>query len=244
MEVPHDERDFLVWFREETESAWAQHSPRSLADYQSAGVGGSDWQSGTKWRALTDSEITNAEEKWNIQFPPDHRTFLRELGATDRSMEGAAYKGEHLESTQEAGFYDWRTDDTAIENALAWPFEGLFFDVEENDLWLDSWGPRPDSRKGRESTVRALVEAAPTLIPVFGHRYLLGQPLEAGNPVLSVYQADIIVYGGDLHSYLATEMAEMIGLDHEQTWEAAGEGVDEERIRSTPFWGEIMLDAR
>lgn len=43
------------------------------------------------------------------------------------------------------------------------------------------------------------------LIPVCGHRYLPAEPCSAGNPVLSVYQMDIIVYGRDLAAYFAAE---------------------------------------
>jgi len=47
----------------------------------------------------------------------------------------------------------------------------------------------------------------PPLIRVFGHRYLVGEPLVTGNPVLSMYGADVIVYADDLASFLAAELA-------------------------------------
>jgi hypothetical protein len=55
------------------------------------------------------------------------------------------------------------------------------------------------------AVARAAVEAAPRLIPVFAHRYLPAEPEDAGNPVFSVHQTDIIHYGADLRSYLANE---------------------------------------
>jgi hypothetical protein len=45
----------------------------------------------------------------------------------------------------------------------------------------------------------------PVLIPVFSHRYLLASPCEANNPIFSVYQTDIIIYGNNLPDYLWPE---------------------------------------
>jgi hypothetical protein len=50
-----------------------------------------------------------------------------------------------------------------------------------------------------------LVEAAPRLIPIFGHRIMPDEPHLQGNPVFSVHQTDIIVYGPDLETYLRSE---------------------------------------
>ncbi len=46
------------------------------------------------------------------------------------------------------------------------------------------------------------------MIPVFSHRYLPDDPNEAGNPVFSVYQTDIIYYGADLLDYFENEFAQ------------------------------------
>ena len=48
--------------------------------------------------------------------------------------------------------------------------------------------------------------AGPQLVPVFGHRYLVGPADRASNPVLSIYGADVIVYGRDLEDYLRREL--------------------------------------
>ena len=58
----------------------------------------------------------------------------------------------------------------------------------------------------RAAIVRDAVAKAPKLIPLMGHRYLPAEPCEAGNPVLSVYQADIIYYGADLDAYFNIEL--------------------------------------
>src|SRR5262249_17955195 len=43
------------------------------------------------------------------------------------------------------------------------------------------------------------------LIPLISHRYLPEEPHEAGNPVFSVYQSDVIYYGTDLIDYFERE---------------------------------------
>ena len=45
----------------------------------------------------------------------------------------------------------------------------------------------------------------PRLVPVFGHRYLVVDPCEPGNPVFSIMQTDIIYYGTNLGEYLTYE---------------------------------------
>jgi hypothetical protein len=67
------------------------------------------------------------------------------------------------------------------------------------------------------------------LIPIYGHRYLVGEPCCAGNPVLSVHQSDIIVYGRDLREYLLREFAADLG----------GRALRDDRfpVGDLPFWG-------
>ncbi|MFX8441345.1 hypothetical protein ABTL81_20405, partial [Acinetobacter baumannii] len=79
------------------------------------------------------------------------------------------------------------------------------FDVENNAFWLAEWGSRPTETIARREIVQAAVAAAPTLIPLIGHRFLPSEPNEAGNPVFSVYQTDIIYYGANLEHYFNNE---------------------------------------
>jgi len=51
------------------------------------------------------------------------------------------------------------------------------------------------------AVVRRRVSGSPPLVPIYGNRYISNEPLLAGNPVLSVWQTDIIYYGYDLASY-------------------------------------------
>lgn len=79
------------------------------------------------------------------------------------------------------------------------------FDIRHNTFWPAAWGPRPESLEEAFQFAAQAVATAPRLIPVFGHRYIPAEPARAGNPVFSVHQTDIIVYGNDLLSYFANE---------------------------------------
>ena len=231
---PEFDTDFLDWFRERTEQAWARYQTR---DFFAARVGGRDWQRGTRWLdGLTDDEIDEAERRWSIRFPPDYRFFLRCLHTTDRPMAGARFIGDKLTPADWPSFYNWQRDTDALQEAFNWPMEGLLFDVEHNNLWRPSWGQRPDSRPERERLVRGLAATAPRLIPVFGHRYLLAEPFRRGNPVLSIYQTDVIVYGGDLRRYLLAELGGLLDIAGSRgRADATATTLD---LASIPFWSE------
>ena len=135
------------------------------------------------------SAIERAENTCGVKFPPDLVVFLSNIAIDD------------------GHFVDWeKITDEQIQAALKWPLEGLCFDIEHNSLWLDSWGQKPETIADRIDAFTAFYQSnTPVLIPVFGHRYIPSAPCEAGNPVYSVYQSDIIVYGADLACYLAVE---------------------------------------
>ena len=132
------------------------------------------------------SELDAAQERFSLIFPPD----LKALLIDRRPVRG----------------YDWRTDDEAIRKALVWPLEGLLFDVEQCGLWWPEWGERPQTMEDRTSVLESVVKEAPALIPILSHRYIPSDPHEAGNPVFSVYQSDIIYYGADLEEYFSHEL--------------------------------------
>lgn len=141
---------------------------------------------GRLWaEGYTQSELDVAQEKYGLVFPPDLVAMLREC--------------------RPVLAYDWRSDDKEIREMLKWPFEGLLFDVENNVLWWPEWGDRPATPEARSEVLAKVVSEAPKLIPLVSHRYLPTEPNEAGNPVFSVYQSDVIYYGGDLANYFERE---------------------------------------
>jgi hypothetical protein len=90
------------------------------------------------------------------------------------------------------------------------------------------------------------VEKAPKLIPVYAHRYLLGEPCAAGNPVLSVWGPDIIVYAADLRDYFLHDFADdLLGMTFKQEKKLSrsverriAESYD--RYKAIPFWGDVL----
>src|SRR5262245_43971240 len=76
---------------------------------------------------LTDAEVTATESRFGFRFPPDLREFLQT----------ALPRGHR--------FPDWRNGDEAhLRDWLDAPRDGVVFDVECNNFWLEEWGPRPD----------------------------------------------------------------------------------------------------
>jgi hypothetical protein len=163
--------------------------------------------SGRWGKGYTQTELDDAQQMFGLVFPPDLVALLRDR----RPLDGHAW-----------------TDEAAIRRALAWPFEGLLFDVEHNVLWWPEWGTKPDSPTARAEILRSVVSRAPKLIPLISHRYLPEEPHEPGNPVFSVYQADVIYYGADLEDYFEREFA---GVDSRPL---------PNQIKRIPFWSDLV----
>jgi hypothetical protein len=143
---------------------------------------------------LTDAEVAAAEGRHGFVFPPDLRAWLQH----------ALPVGER--------FPNWRLpDDPYIASALALPLDDMCFDISHNAFWPAAWGSRPPDLDDAFAIARRHVEAAPKLVPLRGHRYLPAEPALAGNPVFSVHQTDIILYGADLEDYLRNEYAYWFG---------------------------------
>jgi hypothetical protein len=138
--------------------------------------------------ALSAMELAVAQEHAEAAFPDDLCELLtRTLPAGD-------------------GFPDWRGRPAeAMRDWRDWLVDSIHFDVTQSAFWLDEWGDVPrDPRESRQIVAQALAEA-PALIPIFAHRAIPNDPLIAGNPVFSVWQTDIILYGANLIEYLANE---------------------------------------
>lgn len=180
---------------------------------------------------LTDLEIENIEQRFGFRFPPDLRVLLQSalpVGIASKDKGGT--------------FPNWREDNVEqLEARLNWPWEGMVFDIENNAFWLDEWGTKPKNIKDAIEIARSEVKKAPTLVPLYSHRYLPERPFEAGNPVFSVYQTDIIYYGQNLWDYLVQEFGK-----HEERWYAGENDSDFSRdecdsfYKQIPFWSDLV----
>lgn len=135
-------------------------------------------------------------------FAPDHAELLRLAVPVDGPPQP---KGVITRPAHE-NWPDWRHGKTStLADRLAWPTNGILFDVRENNFWPASWGARPQSTEAAQREARDHLLTWPKLVPIYGHRYLPAAPAPASSPVFSVYQADVIYYGANLVDYLNTE---------------------------------------
>jgi hypothetical protein len=161
---------------------------------------------------LTEAQLSAAELHHSFKFPPDLRDFLSAVLPV----------GD--------GFPDWRAPDSdELRGRFAWPLDGLLFDVEKNHFWWPEWGRRPDADGEALALVRARFPQLPRLVPVYTHRYIPADPSEAGNPIFSVYQTDVIYYGSDLRGYIA----------HEFAASARSRAESPQAHRRIPFWSAL-----
>jgi len=146
---------------------------------------------------LSEAELAAIEAEFAFKFPPDLRLVLS-LGLPSGG-----------------GFPPWRDKSQRDEltGRLSWPLEGMQFDIEKNAFWYPRWGARPADIEEAKDLAAREVAKVPKLIPVYIHRYLPAEPCEAGNPVLSVHQTDIICYGADLADYVKREFGWLRPLD-------------------------------
>lgn len=136
---------------------------------------------------LTTSELRDIERNYGFEFGADHRQLLAAAQPT----------GE--------GWLDWRRDSPeSIRSRLAWPLDGVVFDVENAAFWPSTWPQKPDSADERLVIATERVATWPTLIPLYSHRYMPAAS-GVGAPVFSVYQTDVIFYGADILDYLQNE---------------------------------------
>jgi hypothetical protein len=164
---------------------------------------------------LTRAETDAIEQRFGFEFAADHRAFLRTVLPVGPQWP------------------EWRSgDDTRLRKRLSWPVDGVLFDVEHNDVWLDMWGARPGSGDEAVAVAREQLASVPQLVPIYGHRYLPSGRAYVGHPVLSVYQTDIIYYGMNLLDYVHQEFG-------------AGPGIERQDPRwlpraTVPFWRALV----
>lgn len=153
-------------------------------------------------KGLTDNELSQIKTTFKIQFPDDLKQFLQ-MGLPISE-----------------GFINWRKGleskeaEIEIQSRIDAPLEGILFEIEKNDFWDESWGKMPATFKEKEIIATEKYLTFPRLIPIYGHRYIPMDPIEAGNPVFSVYQLDVIYFGFNLATYFSNEFNFSISDDY------------------------------
>jgi hypothetical protein len=162
---------------------------------------------------LSSAELDVAQEQAGAPFPQDLCELLHEtlpLGP---------------------GFPDWRHAPGPTMHAWRERLTAnIHFDVVHNGFWLPEWESRPEAPDQSLEAVAGYLAAAPAMIPIYAHRAIPTEPLAAGNPVFSIYQTDIIVYGRDLADYLVAEFHRK----HHQPLKKLSD------VRSIRFWTRML----
>lgn len=176
---------------------------------------------------LTDAEVTDVEHTYDFRFPPDLRFVLQY--ALPVAPEGRRYS-----------WINWREDpEEWIRERFDWPAEGICFDIEHDNFWMERWGPRPARLDDAFRIARDHIRQEPKLVPIHSHRYLPEEPFLPGNPVFSVLQTDIVYYGYDLATHFACEFRVRGAVDWEYPvpvpeWAA-------QSPRPIRFWSDLVI---
>lgn len=181
---------------------------------------------------LTESELRAVEERFGFTFCAIHRELLHRALPVDGD-EGTAITDDtegRAGCERAPRWPDWRSGPVEdLRRRLAWPIEGVLFDVQHNDFWSDAWGHRPTNDEAAQRLARQNLRGLPPMVPLYGHRYLPSAPCPDDPPVFSIHQSDVIYYGDDLIDYLAREFK--VGEPR-----PSAIGAD----RRVPFWSDLV----
>jgi len=169
-------------------------------------------------KGLSEEEIKEVENTFAINFPPDLNAFLQTQLPVSGSFVHWRYGINSKKGKEE------------ITYRLNGPIEGIYFDIRHNDFWWEAWGEKPKTYEEQKAVAFKHLLQTPRLIPIYSHRYIPTIPNEAGNPVFSVYQTDIIYYGKNLADYLANEF--QFTLKDFST--------QKEAVKTISFWSELV----
>lgn len=160
---------------------------------------------------LTDDELAHIEGEFGVEFADDHRAFLSAgLPVGD-------------------SWPDWRSGPRrGLHQRLQLPVEGILFAVEWREFWGGEWGVRPARMKDALRSAKYHLARSPQLVPVRSNHYLPAGRSRHGQPVLSVYQADVGCCATDLFAYVEHEFA---GVDADPARRPAS---------TVPFWSDLI----
>ena len=248
--MPHThtiDEQFLIKLRDKTEEKWRDRQPPTFEEFLGQDKISYIWRPDTKWSGLTDSEIDALEQRWSVRFPPDYRLFLKILHCLDRPITIATYDGDTREiiPADSALFHNWQKDTELITNVYQQIIDDLSYEVVNNSVWKPGWGRKPVTKYGQGQQIEVLIRQAPKLIPIYDHRFLLAEPYQAGNPVVSIQQSDIVIYAPDFFSFLCKDFSDLMDLNKQELKQINTEAkqMTKERhnsYKSIPFWGELI----
>lgn len=202
MNIPEDLTEFLYWVKERTEKIWSVDEENCLKGFY-----------GAKWQGLSDEQINEIEQKYEVQFIPEHREFLRILHTIDKK-EIVEYEDEgEIISEERIFFYNWLEHEKEIREVMRVPYDWMFSDIDSvNKVWLKSWGIKPKSPKKRKEIFDEWFSHIPALLPLISYRFIVNDKNLRWRPILSVRGSDIVIMGWDFRTYLLNEMKNHLNI--------------------------------
>ena len=161
---------------------------------------------------LSDKELFDIQYEYNVNFPKSLKVFYKAgLPISD-------------------GFHNWRDlskkNIKKIKTMMNYPFDSVRENYDEID-WINDLDEEFNDKK---SIIYEKLNNAPSLIPIFSHRYISTYEEETEDtPIFSINDVDVIYYGENLYSYLQMEF----GLKDYSD-------MDEEKIAPVPFWSSLI----
>ncbi|MDP2924143.1 MAG: hypothetical protein Q8O30_10570 [Candidatus Omnitrophota bacterium] len=229
---------FIQWFKKKTEDAWHEGVKKDFILKKMVRM--QPWERKLRWVGnVSENCIKKIEKKWKLKFPADYRLFLKELFILNEPRHAIVYNKHNKAAIKKIPmFNNWLKDTKTIRHFQSQLFDGLWFDIRNNGLWLKGWGSKPQKAENQRRRLKKLLKKAPRLIPIYQHRYLLIEPNKVNNPVFSIWQSDIIVYGPTLKTYLLSEFKNILNVDDQKVWFSEFKK-QRKFIESIPFWGEL-----
>jgi hypothetical protein len=202
MNIPENLTEFLYWAKERTEKIWSVDDENCLKGFY-----------GAKWQGLSDEQINEIEQKYEVRFTREHREFLKVLHAIDKK-EIVEYEDEGEIITEESIFlYNWLEDEDEIRKAMREPYEWMLSDIESvNKVWLKSWGIKPKSQERRKEIFDEWFSHVPLLLPLTNSVFIVSDNSLRWRPVLCVRGSDIVVMGWDFRTYLLYELRDHLNI--------------------------------
>lgn len=133
-----------------------------------------------------------------------------------------AMKAEGINSVHTWAVYD------------SWVYDGIPRELVIKGVWCPAWGNEPVNPVDKMLRIRRIMEEAPRLIRVMGHRYVISadKAPHVTDVVLSVFGMDVQVYGVDFKDYLAHEFKLKPRRNTTEATAAA-----RAQVLKIPFWG-------
>lgn len=162
---------------------------------------------------LTNNEVDKIESIYNIILPYELKLFLKTAVPISD------------------GFYNWRNfapENIKFIKETILSFKNNIIECFDDVEWCPKWGKEPEDIEKRKAKIIEMVNNAPTIIPLYGHRGM-AEINVMNNPVFSIVDTDIIYYGKNIINYLEIE------FDIKKY-----DSLNLKNITYIPFWSDLI----